>query len=544
LGGANGVEDLLTPVAMHLGVPWWPFDAAGVSPSSNDSDDGFVVVVDDVGAIGYGFARFIATDFAHTRRVCVYASSDAEVVRGSIEVRRRHAALYDDLDVLAFAKRQAVIVERLARACVLESRLTTWARGAASRSVTVRGKYVPPLDAHGMLVLYDAIREDRCHASDLPSDADTRARVDRLRRGGRVEDHLDDLKVVFRRVQKCADPGRAAEWHTDLARGAQHIVSEVDGLYARINKRLRQFICARAPSWWSDADRVVPSLEDMRRLLREIPERATRVRANLPTDAQLADFVAPPEHTEAVNARLLAVAKTVAAPRVWTALRAHADVLLTSPTVALDDRLDPAVLTFVESCLRQSACAPVAALLAATWDIGGHAEWNSVCVDLPALHAATKTHTLAAGRARVVALQHVTRVGTPREARLDDGANRVHEVPKWDNARCSAAAVVWCLREVAAVHNVKSAQRRHPLYHILPHYDGVPHRGNVERCRAALRQFVGELKVKIPNGRALPEHARAFDAAARAVFDASHPAVRKTQRFYIFPEVLLRRVFA
>ena len=295
----------------------------------------------------------------------------------------------------------------------------------------------------------------------------------------------------------------------------------------------------------------MPRPEDIRRLLGELPRLTARAIDNL-NGLDVEKLVKPPKLSKHVILATIATTKAAAAPttqRTWrVALHAHAEALLTSPKVAIDDRLAPSVFTFVEKCLARPEAAACAALLAAAWEVGGHSNsgYDHQCVDAPSLFTAVQAHTLTPGRSHVVPLQHQTRCHTAIVARLDDDTNRVHDVPTWDNARCSMAAAIWCAREVSALYKMRTTRHHSPIYHILPFLEGVPHRGDVERCRAEMQTWVGELKIKKNTIAALPNHRRVFENTARRVFDTMlpHRGMHTTQRFYHFSAILLREVFA
>lgn len=301
------------------------------------------------------------------------------------------------------------------------------------------------------------------------------------------------------------------------------------------------FMRARAPTWWQCDG--VPSLAALKRLLKEMPAVRAQALANRMDDEALTGQVAEPnfseEEKEQLRAALIASAAPTLVPLVWKALHAHATRLLTSsPAVRLCGMHDVAALV-IESLASPDA-AHVAALLAAARELGGHGSAKHVRLDPKALYDEVKPHTLSRGLKRKAALVTDLR-GERHSTPLDDGANRLPHVAEWDNARCSSAAVVWCLKAASEIHAMETDRYHDPLFHLLPFLDGVPARGDPERCRAALLQQAGPLRIAKTSDRSLPAYRLQVEKAARRLFDAT-AGIKKTKRQYEIPVAELQRL--
>ena len=544
-GASNDLSQVLTPIAKYLNAPRDLLDAAPAAPQGG----GGVVVVtgQDAAGIGAGFAWSIATSFSRTNFVCVYPTSSAAVVDACTATRQQHAALYADLDPASFVPYILSLVCDLAHAGVLESQLALWARAPGSGNVVVDGKYVPVRSVESMLWLQEALCVGG--AVDLPDDADTQQRIDRIRSAG-SDANVSDLQVLSRRIAVASDRD-AVERHESLASLADELLAAHRELRREVGEadfaKLTRLACARPPHWWSGQDRIVPSLRDMRQLLDEMPGMTQRILVNMaPVD--LDHLPTPPSLGADVREQLRDHAAAAAAPelvpRLWAALHTHAAALLTSPTVELSGKLPDALSTVIDSLGRREAVYAAALLAAAEGCYSSYAQLKQSQLDLPRLYAAVREHTLHAGRNRTAKLAYAVH-GEQHAIRLDDAKNRIATVPEWDNARCSAAAIVWCLNALRSVH---AHERRHPLYYLLPLLKGGPRHGDPEGSRVALGQFPGVLKILKVIDKTLPAHQRQLEDAARKLLklcaDRKEPGVDEKVKHYNVSASFLRKLYA
>lgn len=348
-----------------------------------------------------------------------------------------------------------------------------------------------------------------------------------------------------------ADSDDSVELLRDLTAVAEQLNCAVRDLSRPFEKAeiklLTPFMRARAPTWWQCDG--VPSLAALKRLLDEMLAVRAQALANRMDDDALTGLVAKPnfskEEKKQLTAALIASAAPALVPRVWKALHAHATRLLTSsPAVRLCGMHNVAALVY--ESLASPDAAHVAALLAAARELRGHGSAKHVRLDPKALYDEVKPHTLSRGRKRKAAL--VTDLRGERHATpLDDGANRLPHVAEWDNARCSSAAVVWCLKALSEIHNVETDRRHDPLFHLLPFLDGVPARGDPQRFRAALLQQAEPLRISKAAARSMPTYRLQVEEAARRLFDAT-AGIKKTKREgtrqYEIPVAELQRILA
>ena len=344
-----------------------------------------------------------------------------------------------------------------------------------------------------------------------------------------------------------ADSDDSVELLRDIKAVAEQLNCAVRDLSRPFEKAefnlLTPFMRVRAPTWWQCDG--VPSLAALKRLLDEMPAVKAQALANRMDDDALTGLVAKPnfsnEEKTQLRAALIASAAPTLVPRVWKALHAHATRLLaSSPAVRLCGMHDVAALV-IESLASPDA-AHAAALLAAARELGGHDFVKHVRLDPKALYGGVKPHTLSRGQKRKAELVTDLR-GERHSTWLDDGANRLPQVAEWDNARCSSAAVVWCLKAASEIHAMETDQYHDPLFHLLPFLDGVPARGDPERCRAALLQQAEPLRIPKTSNRTLPAYRSQVEEAARRLFDAT-AGIKKTKRQYEIPVAELQRILA
>jgi hypothetical protein len=323
-----------------------------------------------------------------------------------------------------------------------------------------------------------------------------------------------------------------------------HVVTDLMQVFREAeSNQLAPFVRARAPAWWQCDG--TPSLEALQRLLDEMPAVKAQVLANRLDEDALTDLVATPEFSKEEKKRFTAALVASAAPTlvpwVWKALHAHLTRLLTSsPAVRLCGMHHTAVLVIESLATREAA--HVAAMLASAREQCGHGSAKYLKLDLKVLYDQVKQHTLTRGLKRKVSLVTELR-GEPHSTRLDNGANCLPQVAKWDNARCSTAAVVWCLKVVSEIHAMETDQRHDPLFHLIPFLDGVPARGDPESCRAALLQQEEPLHISNLFDKSMPVYRCQVEKVARRLFDAT-PGIKKTKRRYEIPAAELLRILA